>query len=77
MLFAREGVLLACICDNAGEIVQVNFYQKLNNKMCHLKQLEPFTPQSHALDRKTRELKKGVSHKMPGSRAPSAYGVTS
>ena len=52
LLFARDGVPLACICDNAKEMIKGKFYQKLKDAACELKQLEPHTPWSN-------ELKKG------------------
>ena len=42
--FARDAVLPASICDNAKEMVQGKFYQKLKDAACHMTQLEPYTP---------------------------------
>ena len=42
LLFARDGVLPACMCDIAKEMVQDKFHQKLKLAACHLKQLEPY-----------------------------------
>ena len=70
LLFMRDGVPLTCICDNAKEMVQGKFHQKLNESACHLKQLEPYTPWSNAAEREIKELKKGSSHKPLWSRAP-------
>ena len=39
LLFARDGVPQACICDNAKGMIQCKFYQKLKEAACHLKQL--------------------------------------
>ena len=50
LLFARDGVPPACICDNAKEIVQGKFHQKLKDDACHLKQLKPYTPWSNAAE---------------------------
>ena len=44
LLFARNGVLPACTCDNAKEMVQDKFYQKLKDAACHLKQWSHILP---------------------------------
>ena len=44
LLFARDEVLPACICDNAKKMVQGKFYQKLKDAAYHLKQLDQYTP---------------------------------
>ena len=70
LLFVRDGVPLTCICDNAKELVQGKFHQKLKEAACHLKQLEPYTPRSNTAEREIKELKKGAHHKLLQSRAP-------
>ena len=83
MLFARYGVLPACICDNAkemvqgkfifnnaNEMVQGKFYQKLKDAACHLKLLELYTHWSNNAEREIKELEKGAGHKLSQSRAP-------
>ena len=70
LLFARDGVLPACIHDNTKEMLQDKFYQKLKDAACHLKKLEPYTPWSNAVEREIKELKKGAGHKLLKSRAP-------
>ena len=70
MLFARDGVPPACICDSAKEMGQGKFYQKLKDAACHLKQFEPYTPLSNATEREVKELKKGVGYKLMLPRAP-------
>ena len=57
LLFARDGVLPACICDNAKEMIQGKFYQKLKHAACHLKQMELHTSWSDASEREMKELK--------------------
>ena len=69
LLFVRDGVLPACICDNAKEIIQEKFHEKLNEAACHLKQLEPYTPWSNAAEREIKELKKVTGCKLLRSRA--------
>ena len=44
LLLARDEVLPACICYITKEMVEGKFYLKLNDAVCHLKQLEPYTP---------------------------------
>ena len=44
LLFDRDGVMPACICDNSKEMVQGKFHQKLKDGALHLKQLGPYTP---------------------------------
>ena len=60
------------MCNNAREMVQVKFYQKLKDAAYHLKQLEPYTSWSNAAEREReiKELKKGAGHKLLRSRAP-------
>ena len=70
LLFVRDGVPQTCICDNARELVQGKFHQKLKEAACHLKQLEPYTPLSNAAVREIKELKKGAGCKLLQSRAP-------
>ena len=43
LLFARDGVPPACICNNTKEVEQSKLYHKLKDAACHLKQLEPCT----------------------------------
>ena len=71
LLFARDGVPPACICDNAKEMIQGKFYQSLKDAACHLKPLEPYNLWSNAAEREIREVKKGDSHKLLRSRAPN------
>ena len=70
LLFAKNDVPSAYICDNVKEMIQGKFYQKLKDDACHLKQLEPFTSWSNAAEREIKELKKGASHKLLQSRSP-------
>ena len=70
LLFMRNDVPPTCICDNAKELIQGKFHQKLKEAACHLKQLEPYTPWSNATERDIKELKKEASCKMLWSRAP-------
>ena len=71
LLFARDGVLPTCICNDSKEIIQGTFYQKLKDALSHLKQLEPFILWSKAADRKIKELMKEASSKLMQSRAPT------
>ena len=50
-LFARDVVLLACICNNTKKMIQGKFYQKLKDATHQLTQLEPCTPWSNAAER--------------------------
>ena len=68
--FVRNGFLPACICNNAKEMVQGKFYQKLKDAACHLKHLVPYTTWSNAAEKEIKELKKRASHKLLKSRAP-------
>ena len=45
LLFARYGVESKSFCDNSKQMIQCMFYQKLKDAECHLKQLDPYTPQ--------------------------------
>ena len=58
LLFARNGVPPACICNNAKKMVHGKFYQKLKGAACHLKHLDPYTLWSNAAEREIKELKK-------------------
>ena len=70
LLFAMAGIRQAWIHNNANEIIQGKFYQKLKDAACHFKQLEAYTPCSNATERKIEELKKGAGCKLLMSRAP-------
>ena len=70
LLFARDGVPPACICNNGQEMVKGKLYHKFKDVACHLKQLEDYTPWSTATEREINDLKKGVGHKLLRSRAP-------
>ena len=70
LLIVRDGVPPTFICDNAKEMIQGKFSQKLKEAACHLKQLEPYTPWSNAAEREIKELKKGAGCKVLKSRAP-------
>ena len=76
LLFARNDVLPACICNNAKEILQGKFYQKLKDAACQLKQLEPYTPWSNDEKRGTKELQKGLVVSCCGQEHLNAYGMT-
>ena len=69
LLFVRDGVPPKCICDNAKEMIQGKFSQKLKEAAFHLKQLEPYTPWSNAAEREIDNLKKEVCCKLLKSRA--------
>ena len=71
MLFARDGVLPACIHDNAKEMIHGKIHQKLKEAACYLKQLEQYTPWSKAAEREIKELE--VLH-FCSSDHQSAYG---
>ena len=70
LLFVRDGVPLTCICDNAKELIQGKFHQKLKEGACHLKQLELYTPRSNATEREIKKLKRGAGHMLLQSRSP-------
>ena len=70
LLFTLKVVLRACTCDNAKEIIQVKFYQKIKDAAFQLKQLESYTHWSNTAERDIKELKKGASCKLLWSRAP-------
>ena len=61
LLFARDSVLVACICDNAEEIIQGKFYHKLKVAPCYFKQLEIYNPCLNAAEKELKELKKRAS----------------
>ena len=70
LLYVKDGVPPTCIYNNARELIQRKFHQKLKNAACHLKELEPYTPWSKAGEREIKELKKGAGYKMLQTRAP-------
>ena len=51
LMCMTDGVQWTCICDNAKDLVQGKFNQKLNDYACHLKQLELYSPWSNAAER--------------------------
>ena len=70
LLFQWGRVPPAVICDNAKEMILEEFNQKLNKALCHLKQMEPFTPWLNAAKREVNELKKRSSRKLIKSITP-------
>ena len=58
------------ICDNAKESVLGDFNRKLNKILCHLNQIEPFTPWSNAAERELKKLKKDSGKKLVKSGTP-------
>ena len=48
LLFQQDWVPPTMICDNAKEMVLGEFNRKLKETLCHLKQMEPFTPSIYA-----------------------------
>ena len=51
-------------------MIQCKFYQKLKDTACKLKQLEPYTPCSNAVEKDTKEIEKRAGFKLLQSRAP-------
>ena len=70
LLFVRDGVPPACICDSANRMIEGKFHQKLNDATCHLKWLEPYTPCLNSAEIEIKELQKGTGHKLLHWRAP-------
>ena len=70
LLFAGGGVLTVCLCNNAKEMIQDEFHQKLKDTAFQFKQLKPYTPSSNAAEREIKELKKGAGHKLCFQREP-------
>ena len=70
LLFVRDGVPPTCICNNAKEIIQGKFSEKLKKAACHLKQFEPYTPWSNAAEKEKKELMKWAGCKVLKSKAP-------
>ena len=60
LLFHLDGVPLAKMCDNAKEMILGEFNRKLKEASCHLKQMEPFTSCSNAVEKTIMELKKHI-----------------
>ena len=58
LLFVRDGVPPTCMCENAKEMIQGKFHQKLKETECLLNQLEPYIFWSNAAEREMKELKK-------------------
>ena len=54
--------------NNAKEMIQSKFSQKLKEVVCHLKQLDIYTLWSNAAEREIKKLKKGDGHKQLKSR---------
>ena len=68
--FSFSNVPPVVICDNAKDLIPGEFNRKLKEASCHLKQMEPFTPWSHAAKRELYKLKKGSGRKLIKSGAP-------
>ena len=58
LLFTWNDVPLACIWDNAKDMIQGKFY--LNDAAFHLKQSEPHTTFLNVAEREIKEFKKGA-----------------
>jgi hypothetical protein len=70
LLFAREGVPLKMIVDNAKEMKLGEFAWKCKEAYCYLRSTEPYSPWSNSAEREIRELKKGAARKLTRSGAP-------
>ena len=70
LLFARDGVPAVIILDGSKEQTQGEFRKKARQADCHIKQIEPKTPQQNAAETGIKELKNGVGRKMFTSKAP-------
>jgi hypothetical protein len=70
LLFHRDGVPNIMVMDGAKAQIQGDFWRKLREAGCHIKQTEPHTPKSNAAEGSTRELKRGVGREMVRSGAP-------
>ena len=73
LMFARDGVPPACLCNHAKEMIQGKYYQKLKDAACHLKQLEPYIAWSNTTEREIKELKKRASYKLLWSKASRCF----
>ena len=70
LLFARDDVPPACVCNSAKEMIQGNCLQKLKDATCQLKQLKTYIPWLNAAEREIYKLKKGAGCIPLQSRAP-------
>jgi hypothetical protein len=70
LLFQREGVPSTIIMDGAREQTMGLFRRKCREAGVHVRQTEPHTPWSNAVEAAIRELKKGVGRQMVRSAAP-------
>ena len=70
LLFTRDGVPPIIICDDASEQIAGKFKQKARQADCHIKPIEPNTPQSDMAETAIKELKNGVARKMFNSKSP-------
>ena len=70
LLFQQDGMSPTAIYRNVKEMFHGEFNRKLKEALCHLKQMEPFTPWSNAAKRKIKKLTEGSSRKLIKSGAP-------
>ncbi len=59
LLFQRDGVPNAIICDGSKEQVQGQFCHKCNQAGCCIKKIEPHSPWMNTGKREIKELKCG------------------
>ena len=76
LLFARDAVLPAYICNNVKDMIQGKFCQKLKDATLHLKQFEPDNPWSNAAEREMKELKIGAGCSYCSPEHQSTCGMT-
>ena len=70
LLFQWDGMPSTVICDNSKEMVLGEFNRILKEALCHLKQMEPFTPWSNEAKKEMKNLKKGSGRKLIKSGTP-------
>ena len=70
LLYARDGVPAALIMDGSKEQTLGEFRKKARQADCHIKQIEPKTPQQNAAETGVKQIKNGVGRKMFTSKAP-------
>jgi hypothetical protein len=70
LLFTRDVVPPIIICDGAKKQILGEFCRKAHQADCHVRQTEPYMPQSNFAETAIKELKNGVGRKMFSSQVP-------
>ena len=73
VLFHKYGIPRVMVPDNAGELTQGDFAQKLKRAGCIIEPIEAYTPNQNKAESAIRELKRAYRRHMRATGCPLAY----